>query len=89
MANKLFYFLVALSENLEIQHEFSRNPEGVMERYQLSPGEMAAVRSGNDRDVRTMADVGGDFGFRMHLIIYPKAKKQPRKSKKQPRKSKR
>jgi len=84
VANKLFYFLVVLSENIEIQKEFSRDPEGVMARHGLTRDEMAAVLSGDDSRVRSMADVGPDFALRMHLHVYPRPpkKKQARKPRK-------
>ncbi len=93
MASRLFYFLVALSENLELQRAYNLGPDAVMARYGLSESERRAVKTGNVDDVRAMADIGGDFGLRMHCNVYPKPppppKKKRRRSKKAPRKSKR
>ena len=89
MVNRLFYFLIALSENLELQREYNLEPDAVMARYGLSEGEKTAVLTGNVDDVRAMADIGANFGLRKHCGVYPKPpKKKPRRSKKAPRKSK-
>ena len=83
MANKLFYFLVQMGENLELQREFRRDPDAVMARYGLTAKQTAAVkkaiRTNDAEDIAAEAELDGDFQIRKQYQIW---QPDPKKSKK-------
>ncbi|AKS42900.1 hypothetical protein [Wenzhouxiangella marina] len=66
MASRLAELLKELGQNAELHDEYVKDPEGVMQRYDMSKEEIKAML---DKDVKKLEELSGLDGLKANGIV--------------------
>jgi hypothetical protein len=81
MSSRLFYFLIKMAEDLDLQRAYAADPDKVMAKFGLSSSERNLVTSGDTTAVNRAVSGGDDFVILKVLQAHPNPKPKPKPKK--------
>jgi hypothetical protein len=75
MSNRLIDFLIAMGEDLSLQHQYREDPEKVMSEHSLSNEDKAALLSGDERLILRGQHGKDDVIIYKLILVIPKPRR--------------